>query len=246
MVQESITIPPFNSQIKSRFLDVRCLPEFCFKQITYHHEQQNVYLGLFFQPWLSKKQSVKIRPKYRIIERFFDITLPNVSSVHAQELVDGEEENEAEDTTNNISSMPSVSKLYAMLRDAHEKDDDNRQMIDHVSLPICFVPELRSYQSKALHWMLKREHSIQYSMAEFVPIQCHNIPNKSFYFNYRTVELMDYNPGSLKIPTGGILADEMGLGKTVEMLALILTNQNLKRKLVERNSPIEAGNINIK
>lgn len=184
----------------SYFIDVRSSPEFCFKPITYHYDEENVHLGLFFRPWLSTKQAKNIRSKYRIIQRFFNINLP-LPIDDSQELV--EEQNE-DDETANANSMPSVSELYSMLRETHEKN--NTGTVHHALMPTYFVPELRSYQLKALHWMLSREKSTEYSLPEFVPITCHAIPNETFYFNYRTVELMDYNPGSLKIPSGGILA----------------------------------------
>lgn len=217
-------------------VDVRISPEFCFKPITFHYDENNIHLGLFFQPWLSTKQSKNIGAKYRIIHRFFDLNLP---SDNPQELVKNDEEENAEEneegeSNTNTNSMPSVSELYSRLRDAHEKD--NTELIHHPSMPSYFVPELRSYQLKALQWMLNREKSPKYSRPEFVPITCHSIPHQRFYFNYRTVELMDYDPGSSKIPTGGILADEMGLGKTVEMLALILSNPNLKRKRMDSSN----------
>lgn len=145
-----------------------------------------------------------------------------------------EEEIEVESTTN-ANSVPSVSELYSMLRDAHENDRKQSTELT-VVMPSFFVPELRSYQSKALRWMLQREKMPRYTPSEFVPITCRYIPDKMFYFNYRTVELTDCDPGGLKIPTGGILADEMGLGKTVEMLALILTNPNLKRKQIDADN----------
>lgn len=176
------------------------------KQITNHYDEGSIYLGLFFRPWLSEKQTLNIRSKYRIIQRFFDIHQPcSISVDDSQELL-SEEEKEAEVTANN-DSMPSISELYSMLREAHEKDKDDT--VHQALLPSYFVPQLRSYQSKALHWMLNREKLTKYSLAEFVPIRCHFIPNKSFYFNYRTVELMDHDPGKMKIPPGGILAGKI-------------------------------------
>lgn len=209
-------------------IDVRSCPEFCFRPITYHYDVENVHLGLFFRPWLSTKQTKNIRAKYRIIQRFFNINLPS-PSVDPQELV--EEETEKDDAAEKANSMPSVSELYSLLRDAHERN--NTEFVHYTQMPKYFVPELRSYQSKALQWMLNSEKSTRYSHPEFVPITCPAVPNETFYFNHRTVELMDYDPGGLKMPTGGILADEMGLGKTVEMLALILSNPNLKRKRMD-------------
>lgn len=38
------------------------------------------------------------------------------------------------------------------------------------------------------------------------------LPDQIFYYNPRTLELYDFNPGDqLAIPSGGILADEMGI-----------------------------------
>ncbi|KAJ6644542.1 E3 ubiquitin-protein ligase SHPRH, partial [Pseudolycoriella hygida] len=205
---------------KSLTTDVRRCAEFNFKPISYHYDEDNVYLGLFFQPQHSTILNRNILSKYRIIKQFFDINIPQAISVDdGQSMVAG---------TTKANTMPSVSELYAMLRDAHERNPVNEEVAP--VMPSYFVPELRSYQLKGLRWMLNRERSIKYSPPEYVPVRCPRIPNKMFYYNYRTVELKDHDPGSLKIPTGGILADEMGLGKTVEMLALILTNRNLKRK----------------
>lgn len=195
-------------------------------------------MGLFFQPWLSRKTAENIRSKYRLIQRFFNIDYPQPSSSYESNEVEYVEEDEQEEETAPTDSMPSVSELYSMLRDAHEKDND--EIVPHVQMPTFFIPELRSYQLKALQWMLKREKITKLAVPEFVPITCPSLPNQIFYYNYRTVELMDYDPGGLKIPTGGILADEMGLGKTVEMLALILTNPNLKRKRIDTDGD-EAG-----
>lgn len=200
-----------------------------------------MYLGLFFQPWLSTGPTHNIRSKYRIIQRFFNIDFLSVqSSCEYNKPQHKEEENEEEILP--IDSMPVVSELYSMLRDAHEKDVDD--ISPNVQLPSYFVPELRSYQSKALKWMMNREKITKFTDPEFVPITCSSIPNQPFYFNYRTIELLDCDPGGLKIPTGGILADEMGLGKTVEMLALILSNRNLKRKRIDIDDDEDlAGNI---
>lgn len=187
------------------YIDVRRTTEFCFRQITYHYDEENIYLGVFFRPWLSKKQALNVRSKYRIIHRFFDINLPH--SIDDPQESTEEPNKEEEVTTNTDSSMPSVSELYSMLRDAHAKD--KQETVQHALLPTYFIPELRSYQSKALHWMLNRERLTRDSDAEFFPTRCHSIPNKLFYFNYRTAELMDHDPGCLKIPSGGILAGEI-------------------------------------
>lgn len=162
-------------------------------------------MGLFFQPWLSQKQETNIRSKYRIIQLFFDINLPHPVDGNQKESTE-EDQVEGEEIST-ASSMPMVSELYSMLRDAHEKE--NNEVDEHADMPTYFIPELRSYQSKALHWMLNREKLTKYSLSEFVPIRCHSIPDHTFYFNYRTVELMDYNPGGLPIPTGGILAGKL-------------------------------------
>ncbi|KAG4066978.1 hypothetical protein HA402_007726 [Bradysia odoriphaga] len=222
-------------------VDVRCSPEFCFKQFTFHYDTDNVYLGLFFQPWLSKKHAKNIRSKYRIIQSFFDINASNEMIIDDPQELEEEEEKE-ENTDEPSTNVNSVSELYSMLSDAHA--NDNEQLTEQVTMPEYFVPELRSYQTKALQWMLRREKNTKYSLPEFMPVTCHSIPNMTFYFNYRTVELMDCDPGGLKIPTGGILADEMGLGKTVEMLALILTNPNRNRTRSDFNHH-EAGKFNI-
>lgn len=155
---------------------------------------------------------------YRIVEQFFDI--PDSES-------DVEQDVSSDDESDN--SPPSTLDVYDMLHDAHKK----RWKTDREpNLPKFFLPALRSYQSNALQWMLNRERMT--SDQEFVPIKCHLIPNKIFYFNDRTNALLDYEPRS-KLPTGGILADEMGLGKTVEILALILSNPNLKRQFSDDN-----------
>lgn len=225
-------------------VDVRCCPEFCFKQITFHSDKDNVFLGLFFQPWLTKKQSKNISAKYRIIQRFFDINIPKSALIDEPQEVakeDGEDgEREDEEDTSNTIAMPSVSELYSMLRESHEKNTEETE--HHALMPTYFVPKLRSYQARALQWMLNREKTTKYSIPEFVPIKCPSIPSETFFYNYRTVELMDYDPGCSEIPTGGILADEMGLGKTVEMLALILSNPNLKRKRKDTDNT-NAGRI---
>lgn len=185
-------------------IDVRCCPEFRFKPITFHYDERNVYLGLIFQPSLVKKQAQNFRARYRIIERFFNLNLPNSTPIDEPEKLMENDENAEEVVIPKDNAMPSVSELYSMLRDAHKRNEE--ETVEYTSLPTYFVPDLRSYQSKALSWMLGREKQTKYSVPEFVPIKCHAIPSEDFYFNYRTIELMDYDPGGLKIPTGGILA----------------------------------------
>lgn len=189
-------------------------PEFYLKTTD-----NNTRLELFFQPWLNGK-CVKRGSKHRIVEQFFRIPdgSSNVSSENAS-----------------VTLTPTTIDVYSMLHEAHVQEC---KMDQRIKLPPFFLPTLRTYQSNALQWMLSRERVKSYRLQEFVPVKCHSISNKTFYFNDRTDELMHYEP-HLELPTGGILADEMGLGKTVEILALILSNPNLKRKFEDRDEPGE-------
>lgn len=156
--------------------------------------------------------------KNRIVEQFFDI--PGSKSIDELNV----------SSENVVGNLPlSTADVYSMLHNAHKKGCQANQKIN---LPTFFLPTLRPYQSNGLQWMLTRERVTR--DRKFVPVKCFAIPNKTFYFNERTRELLDFEPRT-SIPTGGILADEMGLGKTVEILALILSNPNLKRTLSDNN-----------
>lgn len=191
-------------------VDVEKAPDFFIKSID------DTRLGLFFKPGSENNAQGDNDAKYRIVKQFFDI--PDSKTAEA---VDVEQDVAQKSASEN--STPSTFDVYSMLHEAHKDECKTNHEMDP---PRYLLPTLRPYQSNALQWMLKRER-VSHDQ-EFVPVKCFAIPNKLFYYNDRTMALFDYEP---TIPTGGILADEMGLGKSVEVLALILSNPNLKRKL---------------
>ncbi|XP_050424544.1 E3 ubiquitin-protein ligase SHPRH [Adelges cooleyi] len=79
-------------------------------------------------------------------------------------------------------------EFFKNLKVYHENQDDYFQQ------PSKMIPTLRSYQRKAIKWMIDKEKNNNLCKSDGLPF------------------------------SGGILADEMGLGKTVEMLACIIAN----------------------
>lgn len=222
--------------------DIKKCPDFFLNRKTNHYDVTTTYLCIFFKSQCEVQSLSKSRD--RLIERFFNLKKPTkecdpqkacTSHIKYDTTPDATNQEieviELEEIDTKRISEVSISSIYAMLRDAHLGDilEDRVSHID--SNAIGLNPELRFYQKDALNWMLHRELDTKYNQTDFFPISCvkdkliREEQNHVFYFNARTLELLDRCPDDLRIPTGGILADEMGLGKTVEMLALILCNQ---------------------
>lgn len=235
--------------------DVRQCPDFCLRTKTNHYDINSTYLSLFFAPPQHQQAAVNISvSRHRLLGTFFNLynttACANVTECETNSLTDDEPMPEidnkniqsTEDDTQQRLSEVSISSIYSMLRDAHLGDTiPNRVSGITENLTANLNPELRFYQKDALNWMLHRELDSEFNSTEFRPVSCikdkriNEQQNHIFYFNARTLQLLDWRPEDLKIPTGGILADEMGLGKTVEMLALILSN----RKKIQEQSNIE-------
>lgn len=89
------------------------------------------------------------------------------------------------------------------------------------------IPILRSYQRRAVEWMIWREKFVDSSHPLFTRI---NLNGRLFFYNPFQGILQTEPPPTIHLGLpGGILADEMGLGKTVEILALILLNPKTSR-----------------
>ena len=121
------------------------------------------------------------------------------------------------------------------------KSAENSETLDLDKIP-GLVPTLRSYQKRAVRWMVQREACFGERESESLVWREgleggpwtgeHPSTGLHMMFGYKEIYVNQYTgmissapyPGLLKVP-GGILADEMGLGKTVELLACILLNR---------------------
>uniref|UniRef100_A0A7S2ZTF8 Uncharacterized protein n=1 Tax=Rhodosorus marinus TaxID=101924 RepID=A0A7S2ZTF8_9RHOD len=88
-------------------------------------------------------------------------------------------------------------------------------------------PSLRSYQKRAVNFMLGREDpDVEGEAEELHPLwqQYVGRHGRPIYVNSLVGRASLRRPRGVLGSRGGILADEMGLGKTVEILCLVLTN----------------------
>lgn len=148
-----------------------------------------------------------------------------------------------EDDDEYVDIEVNLANLFSELKDTRIKYSERIQnFYPHTVQHHFLLPTLRQYQIDAVKWMLYRENYPDFLPNEFIPVQSikeyvkifdDNYISHIFFYNSRTVQVVDKNPGDIKLPSGGILADEMGLGKTVEMLSLILLNRNRKRRIEE-------------
>ncbi|RZF49254.1 hypothetical protein LSTR_LSTR002875 [Laodelphax striatellus] len=96
-----------------------------------------------------------------------------------------------------------ASTIYEWVKDYHTANPPPDENVQHPALK----PKLRSYQERAVRWMLCMEKA-----------------------DNRTVRIENDGGKLVRFGKGGILADEMGLGKTVEVLACLLANPNAEFK----------------
>ena len=97
--------------------------------------------------------------------------------------------------------------------------------------PEGFMGDLKSYQSRALHWMLQCEGQ----GSQQIGIDRSHIPFwwnagsdlgllQHLYVN-KSLSFISWKQKVLKKTNGGILADQMGMGKTIMIIALILAHR---------------------
>lgn len=108
------------------------------------------------------------------------------------------------------------SEFFKNIKSSHKDIDDDFEQ------PSIIVPTLRSYQRKAVKWMVDREKNNNCELIIFVLYLntiLYDMVIIIYIFYFILVVKSDGTPFK-----GGILADEMGLGKTVEMLSCIVAN----------------------
>ncbi|XP_039294861.1 E3 ubiquitin-protein ligase SHPRH [Nilaparvata lugens] len=101
-----------------------------------------------------------------------------------------------------LSDKLEAHTVYEWVKDFHTANPPpppQQGDVQHAKLK----PTLRSYQERAVRWMLSVEQA-----------------------QHRTVSVVNDQNRLVRLEKGGILADEMGLGKTVEVLACLLANPN--------------------
>ncbi|KAG8583488.1 hypothetical protein GDO81_008442 [Engystomops pustulosus] len=188
-----------------------------FQRTTRHNNLEvGIYLleGCFSKPeFLSEghrrmKKSCLITQK--LMERFYNITIPDISDDH-------EEESDQELERQNIE------ELYDYVRQAHQQEDQVlREDVQHPAL----IPILRPYQNEAVNWMLLRENfqNLPSNENALHPLwrEVITMDGTKIFYNPFSGSIIHERPAAAHEWPGGILADEMGLGKTVEVLSLIL------------------------
>ncbi|XP_067876277.1 E3 ubiquitin-protein ligase SHPRH [Heterodontus francisci] len=153
----------------------------------------------------------------KLMEYFYDLTVPEVSNVTEEADKELEREN--------------VEELYDFVRHAHQQETLCSETVQHPLL----IPALRPYQCQAVSWMLQREQcsvgpSTSKNALHLLWKEVTTKDEKKLYYNPYTGCIIREHPLPSADWPGGILADEMGLGKTVEMLALILTHTRKEMK----------------
>lgn len=228
-----IAVPQFMEDIrKSPMFRLQIVPE---RDEVWNKDEQ--YLSVFFDPNYDPKLMLEaVRSKYRLLERFFN--LPTMKEIQPKlNEHDWEMASASRWEMELHISENSIRELYTQLRLAHSTQTVE-VVVSKENPPLGLVPELRCYQEIAVNWMLKKERVKESFPTEFVQVKMRKSSTKPFFFNPRTLVLLDKMPDDLQIPTGGILADEMGLGKTVEMLALILSNKRLMEELNNKDQSV--------
>lgn len=141
------------------------------------------------------------------------------------------------------------SPLYQAIRPTNPTENSNNSNtnimvpdveIEHPSLKA----KLRSYQKRAVAWMVDREHKTKGESAvierfeEVSPTwkKITTPTNESLYYNKFSGVIASNLTANLQEMSGGILADEMGLGKTVEVLTLVLMNPKKDEMQIENNN----------
>ncbi|XP_055700948.1 E3 ubiquitin-protein ligase SHPRH [Phlebotomus papatasi] len=197
----------FGCNIRTLLSDIKKVPQYSLR-VTEDGEGGGTFLGVYFTPFPDYTSNIASRA--RLFRIFFSV----------------EEEAQGEGDAGKSYEPISFTKLYEKLREAHirEKLEENIENCDENVQHEGLRPELRPYQRDAVEWLLKRELRTETLPTDYEEISARALSDQIFYYNPRTLDIVDSEPDVIDIPTGGILADEMGLGKTVEMLALILNN----------------------
>ncbi|XP_060708212.1 E3 ubiquitin-protein ligase SHPRH [Hemiscyllium ocellatum] len=166
----------------------------------------------------------------KLMEYFYDLTIPENSNITEEADKEREREN--------------IEELYDFVRHAHQQETLYIEKVQHPLL----VPSLREYQCQAVSWMLQREQcsaglSSSNNALHLLWKEVKTKDEKKIYYNPYTGCIIRECPLPSADWPGGILADEMGLGKTVEMLALILTHTRKEMKLDSLSLP-EGTSVN--
>ncbi|GAB2216917.1 hypothetical protein Drorol1_Dr00000067 [Drosera rotundifolia] len=168
------------------------------------------------QFWKKSMMNVMewLRPEFTTSEARYGVSLSNNIDAHM----------EVENDVQKYSRFD-AARFY----EAIQPSKDNPMLEDE--LPDLF-PELRPYQRRAAHWMVKRETEIMCDETG----RFHSPFSAAVTFLDSSLKMF-YNPFSGNISLspvhhqscvfGGILADEMGMGKTVELLACVFANRKL-------------------
>nr|XP_006814870.1 PREDICTED: E3 ubiquitin-protein ligase SHPRH-like [Saccoglossus kowalevskii] len=137
-----------------------------------------------------------------------------------------------------------INVFFDYVWDYHEKET---RLCDTYPQHPNLLPTLRPYQSKAVLWMLQKEHYGKEDTCEQDDVHplwrmFQSKDNKKLYYNIYNAEIVKDKPLVVGEKPGGILADEMGLGKTVEVLACMLLHPRTDLKNEEKEDDDEFQN----